>query len=60
MRNWYNHVSLVEILLHQDLAMLLAMPIASSGLGYKYVSRGELAPGMESSTLLRTSGRNFS
>jgi hypothetical protein len=49
-----------EIQRHQDLAALLGMPIASIGLGYQYVSRGELPVGMDSDTLLRTSGGKFS
>ncbi|MGB9435509.1 MAG: hypothetical protein WBQ89_24890 [Candidatus Acidiferrum sp.] len=49
----------VEIQRHQDLATLLDLPSASVGLGYTYVSRGELALGMDSNTLLRTSGAIF-
>jgi len=48
-----------EIQRHQDLATLLGLPSASVGLGYQYVSRGELALGMDSDTLLRTSGGKF-
>jgi hypothetical protein len=49
----------VEIQRHQDLAALLGFPAASVGLGYEYVTRGELAPGMDADTLLRTTGGNF-
>jgi hypothetical protein len=44
----------VEIERHQDLAALLGIPAASVGLGFQYVSRGELAPGMQLESLLRT------
>ena len=45
---------LVEIERHLDLQVALELPPASAGLGYKYVSRGELAAGMDASQLLRT------
>lgn len=44
----------VEIQRHQDLAGLLGLPIASVGLGYTYVSRGELPATIQPNTLLRT------
>jgi hypothetical protein len=46
----------VEIQRHQDLAHALAIPSSSIGLGYTYVSRGELPADMERDTLRRTHG----
>ena len=46
-----------EIERHTDLAKLLGLPSASVGLGFKYVSRGELAEGMRGDQLLKTFGR---
>jgi hypothetical protein len=49
----------VEVQRHADLAKLLGLPLGSVGLGYKYVSRGELPDGLDPSSLLRTSGGAF-
>jgi hypothetical protein len=46
----------LEIQRHQDLANLLALPEASVGLGYRYISRGELPPNLQPGALLRTTG----
>jgi len=43
-----------EIERHLELKSALRLPPASVGLGYTYVSRGELAEGMDSGELLRT------
>jgi hypothetical protein len=48
-----------EIQRHQDLATLLGLPLTSIGLGYQYVERSELAPGMRAETLLPTNGGRF-
>jgi hypothetical protein len=47
----------VEIDRHMDVAKLIGLPSASVGLGFNYVSRGELAAGMRPETLLKTFGR---
>jgi hypothetical protein len=45
---------LCELERHLDLKQALGLPPASVGLGYTYVSRGELAEGMDAAQLLRT------
>jgi hypothetical protein len=45
---------LVEVLRHGDLAEALGIPIASVGLGYEYVNRGELPEGVSRGDLRRT------
>jgi hypothetical protein len=48
---------LFEIDRHTDLLKLVGLPPASVGLGFEYVSRGELADGMQADRLLKTFGR---
>ena len=45
---------LTEILRHGDLAEALGMPLASVGLGYEYVNRGETPEGLSRGKLRRT------
>ncbi len=47
---------LFEIDRLQDLATAVGISSAAVGLGYQYVNRGELAPGMQAEQLLRTRG----
>lgn len=49
----------VEVQRHADLARLLGLPLGSVGLGYEYVSRGELPDGLDPDSLLRTAGGAF-
>jgi hypothetical protein len=46
----------LEIQRHQDLASVLALPVASVGFGYNYVARGELPTAISADMLLRTNG----
>ena len=51
------HVAyLFEIFRHQEPGATAGLPVASVGLGYTYVNRGELAPGTQAASLLRTHG----
>jgi len=44
----------VEVLRHADLAEALGMPLASVGLGYEYVNRGETPEGLSRGKLRKT------
>jgi hypothetical protein len=44
----------VEVLRHSDLAEALGIPLASVGLGYEYVNRGETPEGLSRGKLRRT------
>jgi len=45
---------LVEVLRHGDLAETLGIPLASVGLGYEYVNRGETPEGLSRGNLRKT------
>jgi len=45
---------IVEVLRHGDLAEALGMPIASVGLGYEYINRGETPEGLSRGNLRKT------
>lgn len=45
---------LVEVLRHSDLAEALGIPLASVGLGYEYVNRGETPEGLTRGKLRKT------
>ena len=45
---------IAEVVRHADLAKSLGIPLATVGLGYRYVNRGKTPPGMNRDALQRT------